>query len=238
MEFYKACGDRVVCPACSAIRVREMRRHYWPLVRAMKHPKMVVLTVKNGLDLWERFTHLMKSFRRLRQRAWWKKRVAGGIYGLEVTYGRGGWHVHLHIIVDAAFLPNRPADKARGDVLLKEEWEAVTGDSYRTEIGAVGDRDCDRQAALYETIKYVGEESKTGRILLSDDEKREVARVLKSVKFNGTFGTLFAAERQLPKDEGGGRPCPHCGSTAGWLSPWQQLDDGSWLRDVLGTDST
>jgi hypothetical protein len=44
------------------------------------------------------------SFRKLRQRAAWKRRVLGGAFVVECGYGVAGWHCHIHALVFAKFI--------------------------------------------------------------------------------------------------------------------------------------
>jgi len=104
------CGNRF-CPECGKHRNKKIRyklqtflktRH----LRSSDSFKMLTLSVISASDLSAQFDHLIKSFRRLRQRAFWKKHVRGGCSICEVTYSDKGWHAHLHIIIESAYIPH------------------------------------------------------------------------------------------------------------------------------------
>ena len=116
---------------------------------------------------------------------------------------------------------------------VREQRLGGDGRSCIVDARRVGASNKDRRAALNETVKFVAEESKTRKILVDDDDLRHVSLALKGTKFHGTFGSLFAAEHQLP-DGDFVVECPVCGSRGGWTSPWLRLSDGEHLGDTLG----
>jgi len=61
--------------------------------------KMLTLTIPNQTDVAEMIKDLLRSFRRLRQRAEWINKVDGGVFVVEVTGRPGNWHAHLHIVM-------------------------------------------------------------------------------------------------------------------------------------------
>lgn len=87
-----------------------------------------VLTVKNGYDLGERLDHLIKSFRKLRNRRLWKSTQYGGFYVIEITEGESGWHPHLHIVSFGHYLPWRK---------LLYVWSQITKDSCHVNISSI-----------------------------------------------------------------------------------------------------
>lgn len=115
------CHDRF-CVPCGAARQATIRDNLAKLLLAEPH-RLLTLTVRStGEPLAKLLDHLYRSFRRLRQRPLWKRRVRGGVAFLEITYspGGGGWHPHLHCILEGLYV-DRPA--------LTELWKEATGDS-------------------------------------------------------------------------------------------------------------
>ncbi|MBA7661151.1 hypothetical protein ES703_69164 [subsurface metagenome] len=103
------CGNRF-CPVCSVARLSRVRRRLEWIVTHIDPAsgygfKFLTLTIRNEPDLAGMLKHLVKSFRKLRQRAFWKQYVAGGAFVLEVTGRPGNWHAHLHVIIEARFIP-------------------------------------------------------------------------------------------------------------------------------------
>jgi hypothetical protein len=80
--------------------------------------KLLTLSIENQNDLKTQVVLLQKSFRRLRQRSVWKAHVDGGATVIEVKRGDGGWHAHLHVLLEARYFAWST---------LKANWEAVSG---------------------------------------------------------------------------------------------------------------
>ncbi|MBV6620836.1 protein rep, partial [Acinetobacter baumannii] len=68
------CSEHLLCPFCAGIRASKAIQKYSERVDQVLSenprlkPVMITVTVKNGVDLRERFTHLIKSFRTLIER--------------------------------------------------------------------------------------------------------------------------------------------------------------------------
>lgn len=102
------CGNRF-CHVCSGIRLSRVKRRIEWLVAHVQKPngqrlKMVTLSIPNTGDLRQQVSSLIKSFRKLRSRAYWRKRVTGGAFVLEITGKEGSWHAHIHCVCYANWL--------------------------------------------------------------------------------------------------------------------------------------
>lgn len=131
------CQVHMLCPFCArqrAARLVDLNLRRFTQVLSENPssvPVHLVLTVKNGPDLQERFNHLHRAFRKLqeRRRDWLKKgrgktefrKIDGAVYSYEVAKSDQGWHPHLHMIVTL----NEWIDLQK----LSAEWENITGDS-------------------------------------------------------------------------------------------------------------
>lgn len=116
------CGDRF-CETCGVRRRSRVKRRLAYMIANTPHPpfhsmKFLTLTVKSSLDLSAQIRLIQKSFTRLRARLWWKQHVEGGAYVIEVTHGTAGWHVHIHAVIMASFMPHGA---------LKTLWKKVSG---------------------------------------------------------------------------------------------------------------
>jgi len=116
------CGDRF-CPICSVGRLSRVRNRIKFLLQHYSHLagygiKHLTLTVRNQSKLQRMIKHIIASFRRLRQRAYWKNHVDGGVYVVEITGRPGNWHAHIHAIINASFMPYDT---------LKAAWLKVSG---------------------------------------------------------------------------------------------------------------
>lgn len=129
------CKSVWMCPVCSA-RITEQRRAELRLATAAAAKKgfyLVFVTytlrhkfLKRDGALKPLLAGLLDAFRSLNSNKSWElfvKRVGwvGWVRSLEVTYGRNGWHPHLHQLV---FL-DRPVDLPSFEKFLKERWLTV-----------------------------------------------------------------------------------------------------------------
>ena len=160
------CKQHMLCNFCAVSRSIRMLNAYlkrYRYIMQMKPylmPFMITLTVKNGPDLHERFEHIQKSFRALqdkRRRYLLNRRkypftqlakVKAGAGAYEDTYNllTDEHHVHIHLI---ALCDDIPAHKP-----LCDEWEAITGDSFITDIRPFEDIN-NPEMTFMEVFKYV-----------------------------------------------------------------------------------
>lgn len=123
------CHDRF-CTPCAVDRRAVIRRNLAGKLLPAPH-RLLTLTIRHHDEpLRELINHLMRSFRRLRQRSLWRERVTGGAAILEVKLSADGtsWHPHLHVILEGRYLPSPQ---------LREIWLAVTGDSHNLDISLI-----------------------------------------------------------------------------------------------------
>lgn len=136
------------CPACHrriAGRIAKRLRAVLPTEKARRW-KFVTLTLRHSKrTLTDQLRHLRASFRRLRQRSFWRKKVRGGYAVLEVSYNEqtAQWHPHLHIVCDSPYIDARE---------LSKQWLAATRDSMIVHVRAV----TNSAAAVGYLTKYLG----------------------------------------------------------------------------------
>ncbi len=104
---------------------------------------------------------------------------------------RGTWHVHLHVICQARYIPHQDYTRRKGSRVieragLSRTWLSVTGDSDVVWLRAI----TDRGAAAAEVAKYVTKPLSPS--LFHDNEALdEFVIALKSRRLCLTFGTWF-----------------------------------------------
>lgn len=116
------CGNRL-CPICSTASRYRVRARMRSLVASQpSYPtysfKHLTLSVTNSPDLAAAHRHLSASFRRLRQRALWRRTVLGGCFVFEVAGRPHNWHLHIHACLFARFIPWS---------LLHSSWQSTSG---------------------------------------------------------------------------------------------------------------
>ena len=197
---FHVCGQHLLCPFCAGIRASKAIQKYTERVdevlsknRKLK-PVLITFTVKNGEDLRERSSHLMKSFRTLldRRRDYLKKgrgfnefcKINGAMYSYENTYNEKTkeWHPHLHMFA----LLDDWIDQEH----LRETWHEITGDSFVVDIRRVRkEKGLGYSKAAAEVCKYA---LKFGD--LSVENTWEAFKVLKGKRLSGAFGSLWGVK--------------------------------------------
>ena len=134
------------CPECARIVSAARLAKYEAAIAAMRAPIFVTLTMqhKRATSSPEDVRALRRALGRLRNRAWFKRKVKGGIASVEVTCGDDGWHPHVHMLVECAWLsvstpaPDRSYSAAQQRALAaasqKEivwQWESALGKGKR-----------------------------------------------------------------------------------------------------------
>jgi len=125
------CGDRL-CPICARRRQVKYQKYLQLKVKNeknLKNLRFITFTVKNRDSLKAAFYDLHHAIKRLKDRDIWKKNILGGCYSLEVTKSNKGWHVHVHIVAEGNYIPQKD---------LSEAWKKVTdSNSYIVDIRKV-----------------------------------------------------------------------------------------------------
>ena len=160
------CKKHLLCPFCAMRRAGKYVQKNIPKVEQVLSenpsliPVMITLTVKNGPDLRERFNHLRRAEKRLKQAArdcrkgqkWTEfARVQGAIAAYEFTKkDEGDWHPHIHILA----LVDSYIDQGA----FSREWQSITGDSFIVDIRKIKGRmnagGLDIASGLLEVCKY------------------------------------------------------------------------------------
>jgi hypothetical protein len=195
------CKMHLLCPLCAIRRGAKYLAAYLKRYQQIKkdnpklRPYLITFTIKNQDDLALAFKHLKGSLKTLvdRRRAFLhgKKRnatyteltkVLGAVYTFEVTNKGQGWHPHIHMIALCEETPSQ--------VQLREEWHAITGDSYIVDVTPFRIPESPSEAllpseidAFIEVFKYAVKFSD-----LSLQNNWEAYTVLKGQRLMGSLG--------------------------------------------------
>jgi hypothetical protein len=196
---FQACNQHLLCPFCASIRAsRSSSRYVERVDQLLKKnkklkPVLITLTVKNGDNLSERFSHLAKSFKTLlaRRRDYLKKgrgfnqfcKVEGAFYSCEYTYTKeNGWHPHIHLFA----LIEEWIDQEE----LRETWHEITGDSFIVDVRRVKkEKGLGYSNGVREVFKYALKFSE-----LSVENTWEAFKTLKGKRLTGSFGILHGVK--------------------------------------------
>jgi len=173
--FFNRCEQKF-CPICAARLARERRETVEWWTKQIPQPKHVVLTTRNSETLSREKVRAFKAaFAKLRRQKF-ARNWLGGFYSLEVTNEGRGWHLHLHALINARFIP--------ADVLARE-WGKLVGQ----EFAIVKVKDCRDRSYLGEVTKYAVK----GQQLAgwSGPDIATLFDAFERVNCFGTFGALF-----------------------------------------------
>jgi len=203
------CRDRF-CSVCSgSARRRACRRIYAlceaAVARNRARIRFLTLTLRSTDDPSAQRSQLVSSFRRLRNSAFWKGRVSGGVWVLEVTHSPAGWHLHAHILLQGEFIPQH---------WLSQEWKKITNASV-VDIRILPNT---RAAAAY-VCKYVSQTS------IPENQRQLLAGCYAGYRFFQPFGEWSGIKITLPIYEG---RCENCG-----YSGWVVLFEHEWLENPV-----
>lgn len=190
------CQVPLLCPLCAIRRSAKLLRRYVERAEfvARTHDLwLVTLTVKNGDDLAERFGHLRRSIKDLRERA--RKGYSafapseGALWSTEFTKRPdSGWHPHVHMVW--AMTPGATIRWGEGSQLA-EDWRSITGDSFIVHAEQIkGDN---LVASFLEVLKYSLKFSELG---LADN--LAAYRTLKGKRLLSSCGIWYGLD--LPED--------------------------------------
>jgi len=202
-----------ICPRCASVKVSVLMDKYLPYVEGLNpdNVRRIDLTIKNVEDLKQGVDKVRDSFTKLRRRDYYKRRIQGGIYGIEANPGKDGkWNVHLHFLYYGSYIPQSR---------LSDDWKDITGDSPVVWIS----RPRNSEKALWYVVKYV-----TKGVHEADQwteaQLVEFVLALENVRLIQAFGCFLGRIAQRPPFV-----CPRCGHCI-----WRVLDkDGEVVFDRL-----
>lgn len=233
------CRKRV-CPLCSYEISQQRAMYLLAMTRHMEHPKLVTLTMplwtskpQDGIKL------LRDHFARLRKTKLFAK-VRGGAYTIELKQKENGWHIHMHILLDAPFIPYQR---------LFSEWRTIIKhQSPQVDVRSASDKKARVYAAKYAS-KSAGFDTHPESIV-------PWYLATKGVRLFGTFGEWYNAKiEELDPDSPLIRPepkCPECGKVQTIFRArdgpfiygheiWRDiesiyLEEGNWERPIAGIE--
>ncbi len=126
------CHDRLCLPCQNSRQAGVIEGIVLKMLNSNSDCRFVTLTLKHSdAPLSVQMTRLIACFRSLRKHPNIGTKMSGGAWFVEVKLDKQKtrWHPHLHVIVEGEFIDAK---------LLSECWLHVTGDSYITDIRAIG----------------------------------------------------------------------------------------------------
>lgn len=200
------------CPLCAKVRTNYVSHQVQEWIQHTKYAKFITLTVKSNDDPIEsQINHLYDSFKRLRKKKEWKKKISGGVWFFQITFNKESqqWHPHIHIIAIGKFYSKR---------LLSSHWLLVTGDSPIVDIKAVKDA---KKAAQY-AARYAAKPANLSN--LEPSTSAELIMAMQSRRICGCWGKgckiIFRPRKPDDADS------------------WKNIGDFSHVVELIGCDSS
>lgn len=186
------------CPMCASQKANFAKDSVQSWIESLDSPRFLTLTLKHCEDpLLPQIEFLQDAFRRLRYRAWWKKRVFGGVWFLQVHRSSedGCWHPHLHILLDGKYLEQGK---------LSDLWDLVTWGSTVVYMTRIHDpEDSAKYVARYSArpARFVKKKKGSQEVecVVPLADRVEMIEALKGKRLSGTFGTAKCITLTAPK---------------------------------------
>jgi plasmid rolling circle replication initiator protein Rep len=207
------CKKHLLCSLCAIRRAAKYVAVYDEKIKQVQADQafdflFITLTIKNGPDLSERYSHLRESFKKLLQRrkdslmVKQKKKslfrfVEGAIFSYEVTFNDDSreYHPHLHMIALVKKGTFDFQEKTYGEkpvnlvpelwAGLVQDWKEITGDSKIVDVRLIDDEE-GKMSALVETFKYALKFGEMAPVV-----QLECYKVLKTRRLIGSMGELY-----------------------------------------------
>lgn len=186
------CGNRL-CNYCAGKAAWRIRKRYLKLIKNMAQPKLMTLTLPTTRKLTKaRIRFIRASFSKIRRQEYYRIRIRGGIYVIEIKKSNGLWNVHIHALINSVYI-----DEER----LCRDWCKLTG-AYIADV----ENAWSTRGGLEYLLKYI---SKPGRFNSQDSVVYRES--MKGTRLIQDFGNLFnQSVRPLFH-------CPNCGATE-WIT--------------------
>jgi len=200
----KYCGNRF-CPVCNNRRRKAVRAKLdyilsHIIVYKRTYLSHLVLTMASQDDPYQMTRQLVRAFRKLRQRKFWKKFMLGGAFVIEVTRSDSGYHVHMHVILHNYYCPQR---------LILKHWRKIVG------RGGVFIKKIPKSAAAAYLTKYLAKPGEGVSSQIASDS-------MKNLRLFNVFGTFHHYVILMKKTP---FPCPHCDKIAWQFIPQAVIYD-------------
>ena len=204
------CQQRL-CAICAPKQAAKRSHKVWRITQAMTNPKWLTLTMERAPDLAQGLKDIRKAFGKWRRLKDVKCLVNGGLYKIEAKPKPDGWHVHIHAIIDGAFLPVQ---------LIWSTWKRSLGHPHggahiKKINGKLQARDFSKYAAKPEDVA----EWDPAQLL-------EFVEAWRNVRMWQTFGKYFnfVLDREINTPPENPNVCNRCGSSENWIpiraGPW------------------
>jgi hypothetical protein len=178
--FWNRC-DRFFCPCCTPRLARERRKSIEWWTAEINQPKHLVLTTRNTDHLSQaKVKGIIRALQKLRRRSV-ARSWRGGCWSLEITNEGRGWHLHLHLLIDAPWVDIEGVSR---------QWGTLVGQDY----AIVKVKDCRQRDYLAEVTKYAVKGSTIAA--WTGEQITHFVNAFTGVRTFGVFGSLYGKRTQ------------------------------------------
>lgn len=215
----KACNLKW-CPVCARRKAAQKVAKYERAVLKMQWPLALAFTIANTATIdADDVRAFRKNVRRLIRSKLFRATVKGGIYSIELVNTGRGWHLHVHLIVDAEWMsltiakPRRDDSRKRKRAKFKaaqqelhDVWCKIVGQLLANiYTSRVAGRD-----VLVETMKY---SVKPADLIAAEGPIAPAIRALSAGRLSTPFGSLWGVKKDLRDEPRPPFACPSCAET-------------------------
>lgn len=207
----KVCCGKRTCPRCNFIKFLKLKRKYRRHISNVKYPKFLTLTLRTTWELNKGTIQRVRRFvKNLLRRRPFNRLIYGGFYTIEIKPKSIGWNIHVHLIIDAKFIPVK---------LISKHWKEITKYSFVVDIRAIWYR----RGALSYVLKYL---CKTP--VMDKWQEGVYLQATNNLKIIQSFGSMYNVKIQKTKYR-----CSFCGNESVVIIEFLPFSDYQNLWPVL-----
>lgn len=174
------CKQRL-CPYSAHRRANRIIAKYHTALSNVAQPKMLTLTYNSVPTLTrDIISDCNTQFAAFRRSKLWANNVEGGISGLELTYGKAGWHPHRHSLIDADYIPVYH---------ISRTWKRYSQGAMVVHIKAL-----EPERGIFEVVKYT---CKSSTFYEEPHLVMQYLEATRKTRFLTTFGSFYRAADPL-----------------------------------------
>lgn len=230
--------NRRWCPECAQIRASTLVDRYGRIVELLPSCLFWTTTIHHEArdSAAESFARVRPAIKKIRRQKWFREKVRGGIWAIEVSSGDNGWHIHVHWLLDCDWLsvttpaPSRLNSKTVNNRLRRAS-QRETGEQWALVVGQESAITWIRRAAPGTTREVLKYSVKPEKLESAKGSLSELFKAMKSVRMAAPWGSIRKAARVVSAEEKADRhglECD-CGECDWALGPSESEDSRAWL---------
>lgn len=170
------------CPCCARRLAAARSTELQFIVERMRWPLFVTLTMRHSSKVTPADVRkITLAFGKFRRRRIWTERTLGGVASVELTSDAGGWHPHIHAVIDCEWLAIKSPQPRRK--ATHEEWAAACK-AAAEELGAVWAKQIGQTSA---SVKI----KRANPLTIAKEVLKYTVKAEDLIRFEGSAGDLI-----------------------------------------------